>query len=135
MTKKQAKALALALERLREDVDDSIASMAVDAYPTLKGDNRLIAAGTRINYNGTLKRATVNLWDTPENHPDHAHNLWEDISYRNGIRIIPETISQGNAFIKGECGLWKDLLYISLIDGNVWSPDAYPDGWERQSNE
>ena len=22
-------------------------------------------------------------------------------------------------------------LYKSLIDGNVWSPDAYPQGWEE----
>ena len=135
MTRKQAKALALALERLREEVDDSIASEAADAYPTLKGDNRLISAGTRINHNGSLKRAAVDLWDRTENNPDNAPSLWEDISYRDGIRIIPETISQTGAFMKGDYGWWKEELYISVIDSNVWSPDAYPDGWERQNNE
>ena len=23
--------------------------------------------------------------------------------------------------------------YMSRIDGNTWSPDAYPDGWEKQA--
>lgn len=23
-----------------------------------------------------------------------------------------------------------DVIYESLIDGNVWSPESYPDGWE-----
>ena len=23
--------------------------------------------------------------------------------------------------------------YVSLIDGNTWSPDAYPAGWEKQA--
>ena len=26
----------------------------------------------------------------------------------------------------------SDPVYESLIDGNVWSPDAYPAGWEKQ---
>ena len=25
---------------------------------------------------------------------------------------------------------YNGMLYKSLIDGNVWSPEAYPQGWE-----
>ena len=132
MTKKEAEALIQALVTLREGADDSIASLSVGAYPTLKGDGTLIKAGTRINYNGVIKRAAVDLWDTAENNPDNAPALWEDISYREGYRIIPETITTGTAFMKDECGWWGDELYVSLLDNNVWTPDAYPSGWERR---
>ena len=133
MTKKEADALIQALVTLREGADDSVASLSVGAYPTVKGDGSLIKAGTRINHNGTIKRASVDLWDTAENGPDNAPSLWEDISYKEGYRIIPESISAGTAFMKDECGWWGDILYVSLIDNNVWTPSAYPSGWERRT--
>ena len=61
---------------------------------------------------------------------DNAPALWEDIAYRDGFRIIPETITATLAFSMGEYGWWGDRLYESLIDGNVYTPDVYPQGWE-----
>ena len=130
MTRKEADALIQALLTLREGADDSVASLSVGAYPTLKGSGGLIKAGTRINYNGVIKRAAVDLWDTAESSPDNAPSLWEDISYREGYRIIPEVITSGTAFMKDECGWWKDKLYKSLIASNVYTPEQYPAGWE-----
>jgi hypothetical protein len=85
--------------------------------------------GTRINWNGVLKKAAVDLWDTPENNPDNAPALWEDIQYRAGHRIIPEVITVTSAFGKDETGWWGDVLYCSLKDANVYTPEAYPAGW------
>ena len=115
---------------MRNNADDSLASMVVDLYPTLKENGSLIPAGTRIHYNNILYRAAVDLWDTAENNPDNAPALWEEINYREGYRIIPETISVGTAFAKDERGWWNDQLYVSLIDNNVWTPTAYPAGWQ-----
>ena len=109
---------------------DAQASTAVAIYPSLKEDGSLVKVGTRINWNGQLKRAAVDLWDTVENNPDNAPALWENIDYKGGYRIIPETITAGTAFAKDECGWWLDVLYRSLIDSNVWTPEAYPAGWE-----
>ena len=115
----------------REYANDALASRSPAAFKALKGDGSLIKAGTRINHNGALKRAAVDLWDTPENGPDAAPALWEDILYRQGYRIIPETITAGLAFAKDECGWWGDVLYKSILDNNVWTPAAYPAGWEE----
>ena len=130
MTKGEAKLLLKAIKDLRNDATDKTASICAVAYPSLKEDGKLISAGTRINWNGVLKRAAVDLWDTAENNPDNAPALWEDIAYREGIRIIPETITAGLAFAKDELGWCGDVLYKSLIDNNVWTPTAYPAGWE-----
>jgi len=113
----------------RKLVDDQTASIAPELFDNLKEDSSLIEAGTRINWNGMLKRAAVDIWDTFENNPNNAPTLWEDIAYKGGVRIIPDVITAGTAFAKDEQGWWKDVLYISLIDNNVWTPDEHSDGW------
>jgi hypothetical protein len=111
--------------------DDKVASEAPVLSPVLIHSGALVKAGTRINWNGVLKRAAVDLWDTTENNPDNAPSLWEDINYKEGYRVIPEIITVGMAFNKGECGWWKDALYESKIPANVYTPDTYPAGWEK----
>ena len=111
-------------------LDDAAASTAADMFPRLKCRGELVKAGTRINWNGKVKRAAVDLWDREGCDPDSAPTLWEDIQYRDGIRIIPEVITAGWAFSLGELGWWGDVLYRSKLDANVWTPEAYAEGWE-----
>jgi hypothetical protein len=118
-------------------VDDKTASIAPELFDLMAYEEResgaeipLIKAGTRINWNGALKRAAVDLWDTVENNPDNAPTLWEDINYRAGHRIIPEVITVGLAFSEGETGWWNNVLYRSKVNANVYNPDTYPDHWE-----
>ena len=99
--------------------DDAVASRAVEFHPGMKYDGSLISAKTRINWNGKLKRSVVDIWDREENNPDNAPTLWEDIAYRDGFRIIPETITATLAFSEGECGWWADKLYRSKVNGNA----------------
>ena len=113
-----------------ESLDDKLASETPELFDKLNENGELVPVGTRINWNGTLKRAAIDLWDTKENNPNNAPTLWEDILYKNGIRIIPEVITVGTAFSKDELGYWKDTLYKSLLDNNVWTPEANPSGWE-----
>lgn len=111
-------------------LEDKEASVTPELFGKLSENGELVKAGTRVNWNGVLKRAAADLWDTAENNPDNAPTLWEDIVYKDGVRIIPETITAGLAFAKDEHGWWNDAIYKSLIDNNVWTPDAYPAGWE-----
>lgn len=112
-------------------LDDREASSCVSLYPQMQFDGKLIPYGTRINWNGQIKKAAQDLWDTYENSPDAAPNLWSSIEYKEGERIIPLVISADNAFAKGEKGWWADILYESLLDANVWTPDEYPAGWKE----
>lgn len=113
------------------EINDAEASTIPEMFPRLKFDGELIPSGTRINWNGALKRASVDLWDTLENNPDNAPELWEDINYVNGYRAIPEVITAGLAFAKGEFGFWRDTVYESLYDANVWNPEQFPAGWKK----
>lgn len=130
MTRNEALRLRAIVEQAAASLDDQTASEGAALFPRLKSDGSLVSAGTRICWNGVIKRAAVDLWDTDANTPDAAPTLWEDIAYRKGYRIIPATITAGAAFAQGECGWWGDTLYRSTIASNVWTPDAYPAGWE-----
>lgn len=125
-----ARKLRPIIEQATASLDDKTASEAAVLFPALKGDGSLIKAGTRINWNGIIKKAAVDLWDTAENSPDNAPALWEDLQYRDGYRIIPEVITVTTAFAKDECGWWGDVLYRSLMDGNVHTPAQAPNVWE-----
>lgn len=114
----------------RRLVDDKTASIAPELFDRLKEDGSLVKYGTRINWNGSLKKAAVDLWDTAENNPDNAPALWADIAYRAGHRIIPDVITVTLKFSEGETGWWGDVLYRSKVDANVYTPAVYPDNWE-----
>lgn len=130
MTREHALKLRAAIVQGSTSLDDKTASTAPDMFPRLKGDGSLVSAGTRINWNGVVKKATADLWDTPANSPDVAPTLWVDINYKDGYRIIPETITVTEAFAKDECGWWGDTLYRSTVDNNVYTPAQYSLNWE-----
>lgn len=130
LTYKEADEFIAAFLAMRDGATDALASIAVDVYPELNEDGELIKAGTRIKWNGVLKRASVDLWDTAENNPENAPSLWENIEYKEGYRIIPNVITVGTAFALNEYGWWNDVLYKSIIASNVYTPEQYPAGWE-----
>jgi hypothetical protein len=111
--------------------DDATASRAVEFHPEMQYNGKLIPAKTRIKWGNGLKRTAVDIWDTEANNPDNAPTLWEDIEYKDGFRIIPEVITATLAFSVDEYGWWKDKLYRSKVNGNVYNPDVYPDNWEE----
>ena len=112
------------------EMDDVNASNLPEMFPKLNQDGSLVKVGTRINWNGQLKKAAADLWDTAENNPDNAPALWEDLNYVNGIREIPEVITVTTMFYKGEKGWWKGAVWESLQDNNVWNPEQFAAGWK-----
>jgi hypothetical protein len=125
----QARKIKASMDIAATAATDAIASKTVELYPKLSESGSLVTVGTRINWNGSIKKAAVDLWDTAENNPDNAPTLWDDLDYKDGYRYIPTTITVTTAFAKDECGWWNGVLYKSLINNNVWTPDAYPAGW------
>lgn len=134
MTRNKAEKLRSLIEQASVSLPDKEASEGAELFPKLKADGSLVSAGTRINWNGILKRAAIDLWDTEENNPDNAPSLWEDLEYREGYRIIPESITVTSAFALNECGWWGNKLYRSLVNANVYNPEQYAANWELIEN-
>ena len=130
MKREHAYKLRAMIEKASASLDDKDASMSAELYPHLKQDGSLVEAGTRINWKGKVLKAATSLWDTEQNNPNNAPNLWEYLQYRDGIRIIPEVIYLAQAFSKDELGWWGDVIYRSKVEANVYTPAQYPDNWE-----
>lgn len=133
-TVEEARAWRAQLDKALPAVPDKEASACADLYPVMRYDGKLIPYKTRINWNGALKMAALDIYDTEENNPDNAPALWTDINYRNGARVIPETFTAADAFALDELGWWKGDIYKSLLNSNVYTPEQYAAGWELQEN-
>lgn len=111
-------------------VDDATSSRMADYFPAWES-GIAYTAGFRVRYNGNLYKCTQSHTSQSDWTPAAAPSLWDAVQYRNGYRVIPETISAAGAFALGEYGWWGDHLYKSTIASNVWTPEAYPTGWEE----
>lgn len=130
ISRQKAHQLRALIEKAAASLSDQDASTCAELYPHLKYDGSLVEAFTRINWKGKVLKSAAALWDTVENDPDHAPNLWEELEYRDGIRVIPEVITLAKAFHLDELGWWGPLLYRSTAETNVYTPAQYPQNWE-----
>ena len=130
----QAMKLRAAMVTASESLDDKTASTAPEMFGKLKQSGALVKAGTRINWNGVVKKANVDLWDTAENAPDNAPDLWSDLAFHDGYRIIPTVFTAELAFSEGETGWWEQdgCYYTANANGTVWTPSEYPSAWTKK---
>lgn len=66
--------------------------------------------------------------------PDTATSLYKAIGVTSGG--YPEWVQPlgaSDAYNTGDIVSYNGTLYKSVIDGNVWAPDAYPAGWAEYS--
>ena len=63
--------------------------------------------------------------------PDVATSLYKKIGItEDGYAEWVQPLGASDAYNTGDIVSYKGVLYKSLIDGNTWSPEAYPAGWE-----
>lgn len=131
MTRTEALNLRALIERGTASYTLTEAAVGTRLMPRMKYDGSLIEYMTRIAFNGVTMMARTALYDTVENDPEHAPNLWAAIRQKNGIRYIEENMAAELAFAYGEKGWWNDELYISRMEGNPYTPASAPTVWEK----
>ena len=132
MKRSEALRLRALIEQATASLPDKEASEGAMLFPRLKHDGGLVKVGTRINWDGTIKRASVDLWDTEGNDPDHDPTLWEDISYKQGYCILTGPITASNPVQVDEICWYQDCLYKNILGvASAYLPDEYPQGWEK----
>ena len=63
--------------------------------------------------------------------PDNAPGLYKAIGVTDdGYPEWVQPLGASDAYNTGDIVSYNGILYQSVIDGNVWSPEAYPGGWE-----
>lgn len=62
--------------------------------------------------------------------PDTAVSLFKAVGITNdGYPEWSQPVGASDAYMTGDIVSFNDSLFISTIDSNVWSPEAYPAGW------
>ena len=63
--------------------------------------------------------------------PDETPSLYVAIGLNtDGYPVWSKPTGAHDAYNTGDIVDYNGTLYKSLIDGNIWSPDEYPQGWE-----
>lgn len=63
--------------------------------------------------------------------PDTATSLYKKIGVtEDGYPEWVQPLGASDAYNTGDVVSFEGTLYRSTIDGNVWSPTDYPQGWE-----
>lgn len=64
--------------------------------------------------------------------PDVSSSLFKAVGItEEGYPEWSQPVGTSDAYMTGDIVSYNGTLYISLIDNNVWSPDAYPAGWDE----
>lgn len=105
-------------------------------YPKWEA-GKAYAAGDILSY-GTNSVGDPQLYKVVQAHtsqadwtPDSVPALYDAFGLdESGYPIWSQPSGAHDAYNTGDVVNYNGTLYQSLIDGNVWSPDAYPDGWK-----
>ena len=122
-----------AIKYARQIADDTEALNVKFLYKEFdKQIGRTLGVGEFIQYNDKLYKVlqahTVQENWTPEAAPSLFAEVLTDPT---GETILEwQQPSSTNPYMKGDKVRYEGVVYESLIDNNVWSPSAYPAGWQ-----
>ena len=118
------------VEEASSFADDESALDMIELFPRWES-GLSVKVGDRYQYKGDLYKCVQAHTTQDDWTPDKTPALWTKISLDEWPEWIQPTGAQ-DAYNKGDKVTFKEKHYISLIDGNVWSPEAYPAGWEEK---
>ena len=89
--------------------------------------------GDRVSYEGVLYKVLQDHTSQDDWRPDTTPSLFAKVLIPDpGTIPVWEQPDSTNPYMKGDKVHFPtidDPVYESLIDNNVWSPTAYPQGW------
>ena len=95
-------------------------------------ETKVYAVGDRVRYDSVLYKCLQAHTAQTTWTPTDAPSLWAKVLIPDP-EVIPEweQPDSTNPYMKGDKVTYKGKTYESLIDNNVWSPEAYPQGWKE----
>ena len=125
------------LQLFAASLTDELATEVASVYPEWEIGKSYTTNDGYITY-GVNNVGDPQLYKIVQNHtsqaewtPDATPALYEPIGLNDdGYPIWSQPSGAHDAYNTGDIVEYNGTLYISLIDGNAWSPDAYPAGWK-----
>lgn len=117
------------LETVSQSLPDDLAQFSVAMYPHWNEEAHY-ETNYRVQYNDVVYKCLQSHDAQTQWTPTDAPSLWAKVL--NPSEDIPdwEQPDSTNAYMTGDKVRYNGKVYESLIDNNVWSPEAYPQGWK-----
>lgn len=127
----RARELRAMIETLSATLDDEKALEVPELFPQWSADNTY-NQGDRVRYSGVLYKCLQEHEAQTTWNPLDAPSLFARILPGQDGTEIGEWVQPDatNPYMKGDKVTYNGVVYESLIDNNVWSPEAYPAGWQ-----
>lgn len=129
-TERLAREYRAKVERAAALQSDEDALESIELFPKWKA-GIAVATGERYQYNGKLYKVIQAHTTQADWTPDITPALFKEVSLDEFPEWVQPTGAH-DAYNKGDKVTFEGKHYMSLIDGNIWSPAAYPAGWEEQ---
>lgn len=132
----RAEQLRKALQMFAQSLNDEQAMEIATVYPPYKA-NHSYKTGEMFTY-GTNTAGDPQLYRVVQDHissalwlPIQSPALYTPIGLTDsGYPIWSQPTGAHDAYNAGDIVDYNGVLYKSLIDGNAYSPETYPAGWE-----
>lgn len=119
------------IEKAALSLSDEDSIEAVQLFPTWNATAAYLQ-GDRVQYENVLYKclqshAAQEAWT-----PTAAPSLWAKVLIPDPD-VIPEweQPDSTNPYMHGDRVTFEGKVYESAIDNNIWSPSAYPAGWQE----
>lgn len=113
---------------------DAVARSALSAMGVKEGDgwvqptdaSNAYPKGWTLTHNGKtwISLISGNVWEP-------GISGWREEVEEGGVPDFIQPTGAHDAYHTGDHVMFNGVEYVSTIDNNVWSPEAYPAGWER----
>ena len=131
-----AEQLRRALQMFTATLTEEQALEIAAVYPAWRA-NWPYSVGEIVSY-GTNATGDPQLYKVVQAHtsqadwtPDGTPALYDAFGLdESGVPLWSQPSGAHDAYNTGDIVNYRGTLYESLINGNVWSPDAYPAGWQ-----
>lgn len=89
----------------------------------------------KVKYNGKLYRVVQPHTSQDNWTPELATSLFVEIVPPEVIPVWTQPTGTHDAYNIGDKVTYEEIIYTSLIDGNIWSPVDNPAGWQAEGAE
>ena len=127
----RARELRPYIEKAATNLPDEDALQAVELFPQW-ATGHAYAVDERLQYKNVLYRVVQAHTSQADWTPDKTPALFVVVSLDEWPEFVQPTGAH-DAYKKGDKVTFNGKHYISLIDANVYSPAAYPAGWQEQA--
>ena len=127
----RARELRPYIEKAATNLPDEDALQAVELFPQWV-TGHAYAVDERLQYKNVLYRVVQAHTSQADWTPDVTPALFVVVSLDEWPEFVQPTGAH-DAYKKGDKITFNGKHYISLIDANVYSPTAYPAGWQEQA--